>query len=132
MASPFTGKLQRDRFSWTGGAKLSLIVQKDVMGLLHVHDHVQLPVAVNVPETECDGCEVLPVSNQGRHKVYLGFCCVSPWKLDDLYMPVDIDSDKMTWMGRTISMTHNHIRLIGSGSAIVQVVLIAAPPVHQK
>src|SRR5712692_5638635 len=102
------------------------------MGLLHVHDHVQLPVAVYVPETEGDGCEVLSISNQGRHKIYLGFCCVSPWKLDDLYVPVDIDSDKVTWMGRTISMTHNHIRLIGSGSAIVQVVLIGAPPVQQK
>src|SRR5712692_1809310 len=97
------------------------------MGICHVDDHVQLPVSVYVLETQCHDCQVL-FSDKSRHKIDFGFPCVSPWKLDNLYMVVYVDGDKVARMICRVAVTDYHICLECAGSTIVDIVLGEVPP----
>src|SRR5712692_562318 len=127
IASPFTSKLHRNIFIWTGGAELSIVIEKDKMVICHVDDHVEASIPVYVLETKRHDCQVL-FSDKSGHKIDFGFTCVSPWKLDNLYMVVIVDGDKVSRMICRVAVTDYHIRLECAGSAIVYIVLGEVPP----
>src|SRR5947208_1417062 len=118
--------------AWLERAELSPVVEEDDLASLDVDEHVGLPIAVHVAEGEGHRDEVLPWSDQGRTQVDLGFGGVSPRKLDDLHLTVEVESDEVARVPCRVVVPDHGVTLEGARTPVVQVILGDTPPTDES
>ncbi len=104
------------------------IVEKDDALILYMDNQVGFAVSIGIAYLARDGGQVLPIAEQYRPDVDMGMGGVATGELDNLHVPVQINKDKVRLCFGAVVVTHDGIHLRGAWVAVVQVVLVDAPP----
>ena len=96
--------------------------------ILDMHNQIGFAVAVDVADLAGDGGEILAVAEEDRSHVDVGMRYVAAGDLDDLDVAVQVEKDKVRWIGRAIAVTHYRVQLRGAWATVAQIVLVDVPP----
>lgn len=124
--------LDSGQFIGARGAEAPLLVDVDDLGLLDMHDHIGLVVALDISKAERHRHQVLPVPIQLRAEIDAGFGGITSWELDDLDAPMQVERDKMAGRTRRFVVADVGVNLEGARAAIVEIVPGGVPPADDE
>jgi hypothetical protein len=112
----------------TRRAETPPVVDVDDLGILEVNHQIRSVIASDIDKAQRHWHQVRVCTIELRPDEDTRFGGVTPWELDDLDVPMQVERDKMAWIARRVVMTDNGIGLKRSGASIVQIVPRGIPP----
>src|SRR5579859_7785615 len=109
--------------------EISAIVDQHNLLILDMEDEIFM--AILVTDLAGDRGKVLTIAEEDRTHIDAGTRGIAARNLDDFYMTIKIEQNKMRRILRAIIMTHHGIHLEGAGATVVDIGLIELPPGEQ-
>src|SRR5258708_354925 len=95
-------------------AKCSILVDENKTAILNVYYHIYLAVSVHIFEAKGNWREILSRSDQRRSYIDFSLRGIPSRKLNNLYMAVQVQGNKMTWRHSRIVVLNNCVCLKGT------------------
>src|SRR5579863_4618577 len=90
--------------------------------------HIRLVIAIHVHETQRDRDQLFAIAIKLWSDIDARFRGVPTGELDDLNATIQVDYDKVAWIGCRVIMSNHHIYLKCARVSILDIVPRIAPP----
>src|SRR6266478_6928138 len=92
---------------WGSRAKPSLVIDKDELRVLKMHDHIWSMIVIDINKAECHRDQIGIGPIQLRAEVDAGLRAIATGELDYLDTTIEVQCDKVAWTHRRIILP-NH------------------------